>query len=67
MLLAALVLKKGQAHDEVGLFAWCQGRLALFKLPKATLFVAEILRNPSGKILKRVLREQFRDTLRAPQ
>jgi acyl-coenzyme A synthetase/AMP-(fatty) acid ligase len=29
--------------------------------------VAEIPRNPSGKILKRVLREQFKDTVRAPE
>jgi acyl-CoA synthetase (AMP-forming)/AMP-acid ligase II len=57
--LAVLVLKKGQALDEAGLLGWCQGRLAPFKLPKAAVFVAEIPRNPSGKILKRVLREQF--------
>jgi acyl-CoA synthetase (AMP-forming)/AMP-acid ligase II len=65
--LAVLVLKKGQALDEAGLMGWCQGKLATFKLPKAVVFVPEIPRNPSGKILKRVLREQFKDTVRAPQ
>lgn len=34
-------------------------RLARFKMPKAIAFIDEIPRNPSGKILKRVLREQF--------
>ncbi len=34
---------------------------------RAAVLVAEIPRNPSGKILKRVLREQFKDTLRAPE
>jgi O-succinylbenzoate-CoA ligase len=57
--LAVLVLKKGRALDEAALIDWCQGRLAAFKLPKAAVFLAEIPRNPSGKILKRVLRERF--------
>jgi acyl-CoA synthetase (AMP-forming)/AMP-acid ligase II len=35
------------------------GRLARFKLPKAVEFVDEIPRNPSGKVLKRLLRERF--------
>jgi acyl-coenzyme A synthetase/AMP-(fatty) acid ligase len=30
-------------------------------------FVDEIPRNPSGKILKRVLRERFAGVLRAPE
>lgn len=38
---------------------YCQGKLARFKQPQVVEFVTEIPRNPSGKILKRVLREQF--------
>jgi acyl-CoA synthetase (AMP-forming)/AMP-acid ligase II len=57
--LAVLVPKNGERLDEAALIGWCQGRLASFKLPKAAVFVAEIPRNPSGKILKRVLREMF--------
>ena len=38
---------------------FCQGKLARFKQPKAVEFVSAIPRNPSGKILKRVLRDQF--------
>lgn len=37
----------------------CQGKLARFKQPVAVEFVDEIPRNPSGKILKRLLRDQF--------
>ncbi|MFP6600109.1 MAG: o-succinylbenzoate--CoA ligase [Deltaproteobacteria bacterium] len=37
----------------------CKGRLARFKLPRTVEFVDEIPRNPTGKILKRVLRERF--------
>jgi acyl-CoA synthetase (AMP-forming)/AMP-acid ligase II len=65
--LAVVVAKKGAAITEAELLHWCKGRLAGFKLPKAAVVVAEIPRNPSGKILKRVLREQFKDTLRAPE
>jgi acyl-CoA synthetase (AMP-forming)/AMP-acid ligase II len=36
-----------------------QGRLARFKQPRAYVFMAALPRNPSGKILKRLLREQF--------
>ena len=38
---------------------WCGGKLARFKQPRSVHFVDEIPRNPSGKILKRVLREEF--------
>jgi len=37
----------------------CQGKLARFKQPRSVEFVDVIPRNPSGKALKRVLREQF--------
>ena len=62
-----VVAKKGAALTEAELLDWCKGRLATFKLPKAAVFVAEIPRNPSGKILKRVLREQYKDKVAAPQ
>jgi acyl-CoA synthetase (AMP-forming)/AMP-acid ligase II len=65
--LAVVVAKKGTTLAEAELLAWCKGKLASFKLPKAAVVVAEIPRNPSGKILKRVLREQFQDSVRAPE
>ena len=39
--------------------AWTDGKLARFKQPKAVEFVDAIPRNPTGKVLKRVLRDQF--------
>ena len=41
--------------------AWCRSRLAGFKCPKSVEFVAELPRNPSGKVLKRSLREPYWD------
>jgi fatty-acyl-CoA synthase len=36
----------------------CRAQLARFKVPKYVAFVAELPRNPSGKVLKRELRDQ---------
>jgi O-succinylbenzoate-CoA ligase len=65
--LAVVVPKKGVTLGEAELLAWCKGKLAGFKLPKAAVVVTEIPRNPSGKILKRILREQFQDKIRSPE
>jgi acyl-CoA synthetase (AMP-forming)/AMP-acid ligase II len=65
--LAVVVRKSGAALDEAAMLAWCRGRLAPYKLPKVAAFVDEIPRNPSGKILKRVLRERFAAQLQAPE
>jgi fatty-acyl-CoA synthase len=66
--LAVLVKKKKDAAlTEAELIDWCRGRLAGYKLPKVAVFVDEIPRNPSGKILKRVLRERFGDGIKAPE
>ncbi|WP_051516137.1 AMP-binding protein [Candidatus Blastococcus massiliensis] len=42
------------------LLAWTRDRLAHFKCPRTVDFVPELPRTPSGKLSKRVLREQFR-------
>ena len=45
----------------------CTGKLVTFELPKAAVVVDEIPRNPSGKNFKSALREQFKDSARAPE
>jgi O-succinylbenzoate-CoA ligase len=55
----AIVVKSDDALTESDVLAFCRGKLARFKLPKAARFVDEIPRNPAGKILKRVLRDRF--------
>lgn len=55
----AVVVKADDSLTEAELVAHCQDKLARYKQPKAVRFVAEIPRNPTGKVLKRVLREQF--------
>jgi acyl-CoA synthetase (AMP-forming)/AMP-acid ligase II len=55
----AIVVRSDEALTEADVLEYCNGRLARFKQPRAVAFVEEIPRNPSGKILKVILREQF--------
>ena len=57
----AIVVKTDDALSENDVLEYCNGKLARFKQPQSVVFVEQIPRNPSGKILKRVLREQFPD------
>ena len=56
---AVVVLKPDEALDADGIIAHCQGRLARFKIPKSVVFLDELPHNATGKVLKRVLREQI--------
>jgi acyl-CoA synthetase (AMP-forming)/AMP-acid ligase II len=38
--------------------AFCRERLANYKVPRRVEFRGELPRNPSGKVLKRVLKEE---------
>ncbi|MGI9295175.1 MAG: long-chain-fatty-acid--CoA ligase [Pseudomonadales bacterium] len=55
----AIVVSKSGNLTDADVQAHCDGKLARFKLPKGVALIDTIPRNPSGKILKRVLREQF--------
>lgn len=55
----AVVVAAGEQPGVSDVMGFCEGKLARYKLPKHVEFVDMIPRNPSGKILKRVLREQF--------
>ncbi len=55
----AIIVRSDDSLQEADVLEFCRGRLAGFKIPKGLAFVDEVPRNPSGKILKRILREQF--------
>ncbi len=57
---AVVVLADGQDADEAELLAFARERVAHFKAPKSAAFVDALPRNPSGKLLKRELRERFK-------
>ena len=52
-----VVLRPGREITEQALIAHCRSRLAGFKTPKQIVFMEALPRNPSGKVLKRQLRE----------
>ena len=56
---AIVVLKNGQTAREDEIIEFCRQHLSSFKKPESVVFTDELPRNPLGKVLKRVLREQF--------
>jgi fatty-acyl-CoA synthase len=57
--VAVVVLGDGAALDLAGLTEHCRARLAGFKVPKQLIIRDSLPRNPSGKVLKRVLRAEL--------
>lgn len=55
----AIVVPKSPDLTEAEVMKHCDGKLARFKLPTGAAFIEVIPRNANGKVLKRVLREQF--------
>ena len=58
-LRAVVEPRRGTAVTPESLQAWCRERLADYKTPRSVDLVAELPRDPNGKILKRELREPF--------
>jgi acyl-CoA synthetase (AMP-forming)/AMP-acid ligase II len=57
--VAFVVLREGSSATPDDLVEHCRGQLARFKVPKAVMFVDALPRNPSGKVLKRDLRDRL--------
>jgi len=55
----AVVVKSDENLTAEDVLAWTEGKLARFKQPRAVVFIDVIPRNPTGKVLKRVLRDQY--------
>jgi acyl-CoA synthetase (AMP-forming)/AMP-acid ligase II len=51
-------VKPGLRAEREDIVAWCRERLAAYKVPRVVEFVDELPKNASGKILRRLLREQ---------
>ncbi|WP_371380681.1 class I adenylate-forming enzyme family protein [Sporomusa aerivorans] len=55
---AYIVLAEGQAFDKKAIREYLQANLAAFKIPRDFVVVSSLPKNQTGKILKRVLRDQ---------
>jgi acyl-CoA synthetase (AMP-forming)/AMP-acid ligase II len=54
---AIVVLREGTTAGADEIMEFCRGRLGAYKRPRSVDFVRALPRNPSGKVLKRELRE----------
>jgi acyl-CoA synthetase (AMP-forming)/AMP-acid ligase II len=60
---AIVVAKSGHTIDERDVIEYCRERLSSFKKPESIVVVRKLPRNPMGKVLKRVLREQHSEPI----
>jgi fatty-acyl-CoA synthase len=58
---ALVVPKDGVSLTDGDIVSFLQERLASYKKPRHVVFMDSLPRNPSGKVMKRELRERFRD------
>ena len=66
-VVAFVELRDGTAVPPEDIIAFCRERLADFKVPKEVLFVEAIPKGPSGKNLRRQLREEYLRRQRASE
>jgi fatty-acyl-CoA synthase len=62
---AIVVIKEGQTLTSETVVAHCAQSMAHFKMPKRVIFVDSLPKNPSGKLLKRELRQRYVETANA--
>ena len=55
---AFVVPKPGQSLSSEELIAFCKGKIATYKLPREIVIVSELPRTPTGKLLRRVLKQK---------
>ena len=55
---AFVVLKPDQILSPEELLAFCKGKIATYKLPREIVIVDELPRTPTGKLLRRVLKQR---------
>ena len=56
---AVIKLKAGKSVSEEEMMTHCKNNLSSFKIPKKIVFVEELPKTPTGKILKRNMRQQY--------
>ncbi len=58
---AVIVTKPGETVTEAEIINHCKRELAMFKVPKAVVIVDELPKTPTGKILKRDMRINYKN------
>jgi len=58
-ITACITLKPDTEASEKEIITWAKQNMAAYKVPKKIIFMDDIPKNPSGKILKKELRKQY--------
>jgi fatty-acyl-CoA synthase len=58
---AVVVPRRGETITEADIIDRCRQSLAAFKVPKSVVFVEALPKTPTGKILKREMRNMYKD------
>jgi acyl-CoA synthetase (AMP-forming)/AMP-acid ligase II len=61
VVMAAVVVRPNETLTREELEAFCRQKLAGYKIPRIVEFTDSLPRNPAGKILKRLLKEQYNE------
>ena len=56
---ALIIAAPGMDVTEEEIIEWCRGKMAGYRIPRSVDFVSEFPKTPTGKIKKKVLREQY--------
>jgi long-chain acyl-CoA synthetase len=57
-VVAYVTLREGHAPDEQALIGFCREHLAAYKYPRRIAFVEALPKSASGKVLRRLLRDE---------
>jgi len=60
-LVAVIALKEGAQAEREDLMNYCKENMPDYRVPKAIIFRDTIPRDPAGKLLRRILKEETKD------
>jgi long-chain acyl-CoA synthetase len=59
--LAVVVLREGVLREKEEILGYCRENMPAYRVPRNILFRQEIPRDPAGKVLKRILKEEAKN------
>jgi acyl-coenzyme A synthetase/AMP-(fatty) acid ligase len=60
-IIAIVVLKEGEQGDREEFLNYCRENMPDYRVPKAILIRDQLPRDPTGKLLRRIMREEVRN------
>ncbi|NMG08480.1 long-chain fatty acid--CoA ligase [Brasilonema sp. UFV-L1] len=64
---ANILLKPGEALAQEQIIAFCAQRIAAYKIPHSVEFIDSLPKNRTGKVLKKLLREEAKQSFRSTE